>query len=128
LGLTVALLRLNAFVFVGYGIAFALAPEFMSLLVTGSVPSTSAGVTDMRSTYGGMSIGLGFLLALASKSKSTHRLGTLGVLAVMIGMATTRGLGLLVDGTGNAAMHGYLAVEVAIAVTAFWALTRGSSS
>jgi hypothetical protein len=126
LGLALALLRLNALVFIGYGVAFAFAPQFMSTLVTGAAPSTPAGLVDMRSTYGGMSIGLGILLALAAQSHSTHRLGLLGVLAVMVGMGTTRALGLLTDGAGNTAMYAYLVLEVVVAGMALWALTRDS--
>ena len=118
------LLWLNSAIFVGYGIAFSLAPEAMSTLVTGAAPTTASGLIDMRSTYGGMSIGLGILLGLAARSATSHPLGLRGVVAVMVGMASSRLLGLLVDGDANAAMYLYLALEISVAALAIWALRR----
>lgn len=117
-----ALILLTALVFVAYGIGFALAPLFMSNLVTNGFPSTPAGITDMRSTYGGMSIGLGILLALAARSTASVRLGLLGVFAAMAGMGSTRALGLFTDRSGNAVMYAYLALEVGAACAALIAL------
>lgn len=118
------ILWLNAAVFTLYGVAFALDPEAMSQLVTGAAPSAGPALTDMRATYGGMSIGLGVLFALAARSSAGQRLGLAGVLAVMLGMATTRALGIVFDGDPNGAMFAYLAVEIVVAGVAIWALRR----
>lgn len=120
MSLPVALLRLNALVFIAYGVAFTVAPESMSNLVTGSAPSTPSGLIDMRSTYGGMSVGLGVLLALLARNPDTHRIGLLGVAAVMAGMGASRILGLITDGTANVAMYIYLALEILMAAFALW--------
>lgn len=121
------LLCLNAAVFIGYGAAFAVAPEFMSTLVTGGLPSTAAGLVDMRSTYGGMSAGLGLLLALAAGAPRHHRLGLQGVAAVLGGMGASRAVGLLVDGGGIPTMYVYLALEVVVAGLALVVLRRGAA-
>ena len=83
----------------------------MSQLVTGAAPSAGPALTDMRATYGGMSIGLGVLFALAARSSAGQRLGLAGVLAVMLGMATTRALGIVFDGDPNGAMFGLRATS-----------------
>jgi len=124
LALPAVILWLNAVVFLLYGLVFALAPEVMSTLVTGSSPSTGSGLTDMRSTYGGMSIGLGLLLGLAARRPANHSLGLLGVVAIMVGMGCTRVLGMLVDGHANAGMYVYLALEVVMAGLALWVFRR----
>jgi hypothetical protein len=116
------LIRLNAAVFIVYGVAFALAPETLSNLVTGGSPETPSGIIDMRSTYGGMSIGLGVLLVLTARDSRLHGLGLSAVLAVMSCMAGSRLLGIAVDGEPNSMMWAYLAVELLVAGIASWAI------
>jgi glycerate kinase len=122
------LIRLTAFIFIVYGLAFAASPELMSTLFTGGAPTTPAGITDMRAAYGGVSLGLGVLLALTAKSPTTHLIGLYGVAASMIGMGTTRALGLLLDDSGNPIMYANLALEVAVACVALWAIRNEPSS
>lgn len=120
-----ALLWLTGAGFVVYGVAFVAAPEAMSQFVTGGSPASSSGVIDIRATYGGMSVGLGILFALAAGRSRFHGLGLRGVAAVMAGMAAARLLGIVVDGGANAMMWAYLGVEVVVLVLALVAL-RGA--
>ncbi len=107
---------LSAILFVAYGFGFALAPGYVSQAVTGSMPSSASGLIDMRATYGGMSIAVGVLLLLLSRSDL--RQGLIGVLLLMLCMAVARAYGILTDGTANTLMYAYLVLEVAIAFTA----------
>jgi hydrogenase/urease accessory protein HupE len=66
-----------------------------------------------------MSIGLGILLGLTARTPSAHGLGLLGVVAVMVGMGSTRALGMALDGDSNASMYAYLALEVLMASAAY---------
>jgi hypothetical protein len=118
----VAVVWINAAVFLLYGIGFVLFPESLSAFVTGNVPGGSSALIDLRATYGGMSIGLGILLGLLALNPAWVRAGLLGVLVIMLGMASARLYGIAVDGTPNRIMLVYLAAEVAMVCVAFWAL------
>ena len=115
------LLWLNAGVFLLYGIAFAIAPEAASHWVTGSVPDTSSGLIDMRSTYGGICIAVGIALAYAATSPALARFGLRLVALVMACMASTRLVGVVIDGTPNVVMWIYLGLEVTVLVLVLFA-------
>lgn len=121
------LIWINALFFIAYGLGFLFFPETLGLLVTGSAPSTSSGIIDMRATYGGMTLGLGVLFGLSARDPRTVWLGVWGIIVVMICMAGARLFGMMQDGTPNSIMYIYFAVEVMIAVLAFWALRRDES-
>ena len=121
------LIWINALVFIAYGLGFVFFPETLGLLVTGSAPSTSSGVIDMRATYGGMTVGLGVLFGLSARDPRTVRLGVWGIIVVMIGMASGRLFGMIQDGTPNSIMYIYLALEIVMVILASWALRRETS-
>ena len=106
------LVQFTAIFFLAYGLMFSIYPGSLSNLVTGSVPSTTSGLIDMRATYGGMSIAVGILMWILAKNQITLRLGLLSVILVLLGMATARTLGIITDGTPNNLMYIYLAAEV----------------
>jgi len=116
--------RLNALVFLLYGIGFLVLPEALSRFVTDTVPRTVSGIVDMRATYGGMSVAVGVMLLVLASGYETVRKGLVGVLLLMLSMAGGRILGMLVDGAGNPVMGGYLVLEIVMAVIAFWLLIR----
>ena len=95
------IVRINALVFVLYGIAFVANPEPLSRWATGTVPDMAAGMTDMRATYGGMPLAVGVLLFLLASDPARVRTGMQAVVLIMIGMAAGRLTGMLVDGYGN---------------------------
>ena len=116
------LVRVVALVFLGYGMGFVFVPEPLLRAVVGEVPVASSAWIDMRATYGGLSLGVGLLLAVLSIRTETLRTGTLGVLFLMAGMAGGRTVGMVVDGSPNGYMMLYLLLEIVTAALAVWTL------
>lgn len=112
------LVLVNCGLFVAFGLCFALAPEQIALLLTDSSPATPSAITDMRATYGGMALGLATIFWLCARKEAHVRLGVQGVLAVMVGLALARILGMLVDREPNLFMFVLLAAEGVMAVLA----------
>ena len=107
--------------FIVYGVAFAFLPLEMTQLVTGDSPGTPSGVTDLRSTYGGMTIAVGIVILLLSRQAATMTLSLLGIIIVLGAMAITRILGMLLDGNPNELMYFYLVLEIVGVALAFYA-------
>lgn len=124
MSLPVAFVRITAAIFVFYGVGFIVAPETMSLNVTGTVPATPNALIDMRATYGGMSLAVGVLLFVLAANPALVRSGLMGVAMLMAGMAGGRAWGMIADGSASATMVIYLAFEVTIAALALWLLAR----
>ncbi len=122
------IVRLNAVLFLAYGLGFVFLPEAMSRLVNGSAPTAVSALIDMRATYGGLSVAVGGLLFLLASNRGVVRQGLAGVVLLMAGMAGGRLYGIVVDGAPNTVMYWYLAFEVAMALIALWALMRARSS
>lgn len=122
--LSVAIVRITAAVFTLYGVGFIVAPELLSLNVTGTVPVTPSGVIDMRATYGGMSVAVGVLLFVLASSREHVESGLIGVALLMSGMAGGRAYGIVVESSADVMMYIYLGFEVTVTVIALWALFR----
>lgn len=118
------LIKLTAAVFAVYGIAFIVAPTQLAVLVTEASPTTAAALTDMRATYGGMSLAVGVLLFMLSAKPQTVRLGLSAVLLLMLGMAGGRMVGIAIDGSTTQMMWMYLALELIVAAAASVLLLR----
>lgn len=116
--------RLNALVFLLYGIGFLVLPETLSRFVADTAPQTVSGIVDMRATYGGMPVAVGVLLLVLAFRPETVRTGLLGVLLLMLCMAGGRILGMLLDGAGNPVMWTYLALELVMAAIVSCLLVR----
>lgn len=112
------LVTLTAIFFLVYGILFALFPSLFASYVTNTVPLTTSGLIDMRATYGGMSIAVGILMLALADNTKTLDLGLLSVAVVLLCMATTRMLGIVVDGEPNTLMLVYLAAEIVPSIAA----------
>lgn len=121
------LIWINALVFIAYGLGFVFFPETLGLLITGSAPTTSSGLIDMRATYGGMTLGVGVLFGLSAGDPRTVQIGVWGIIVVMMCMAGARLFGMIQDGTPNSIMYIYFAVEITMAILASWALRRNTS-
>ncbi len=116
------LVVLTAFIFLIYGALFVLFPiQLLELVANGAVTSAS-GVIDMRATYGGMSVAVGFILLLLAKSEETIKVGLMSVFLLMACMAIGRTVGILVDQNPNIMMYVYLALEIIIAVVSAFLL------
>ena len=123
MAMAVLLLRITALLFVAFGVAFAIAPEDLADLITGSTPATSSGVIDMRATYGGVALGIGLFVGYCARRAETVRLGLVAALLVLVGLAGTRLLGIVADGSPNGFMIGLLAAEIAF-VSLLWVSIR----
>ena len=90
-------------------------------LVTDGVPSTASALIDMRATYGGMSIAVGILLAMFAIRQETLRSGIVMQALLMTCMASTRVIGMVLDGEPNVLMFIYLLLElVTMAICLRW--------
>lgn len=105
------LVFLGSAFFILYGFAFTVLPVELAVFVTGEAPSTSSGLIDMRSTYGGMSVAVGIVLALLAIRDDTVRTSVVGLLIVMLCMAATRVVGIAIEGQPNTIMYIYLLLE-----------------
>lgn len=112
------LVQLTAAIFFLYGLAFLLFPNEALYAVVQSSVSSSSAITDIRATYGGMSLGVGLILYLLSSNPVTIKAGLWSVAFVLGGMALGRGVGIVVDGNANTTMYVYLALEIAAASVA----------
>jgi hypothetical protein len=102
-----------AAIFLLYGLLFFVIPiETFQFVVDGTVTSSS-GVTDLRATYGGMSVGVGVILYMLGMSPQMLKMGLVSVFVLMFGMAFGRSVGIVFDGNTNSYMYIYLVLEIA---------------
>jgi len=121
-----SLIVVTALIFLVYGALFVLFPiKLLDLVASGAVTSAS-GVIDMRATYGGMSVAVGFILLLLAKSAETIKVGLISIFLLMVCMATGRVVGICVDQNANFMMYVYLLLEVIIAVLSAFLLNTQS--
>lgn len=118
-------LYLNAIGFGIVGIAYTVTPSVFSQLLTGTVPNTASGLIDMRALAGGLNLAIGLLLKISAAKSKYHRAGLLSVLLILTMMATTRVLGIIIDGNPNLVMYIYLDFELFGAVCALALLNIG---
>lgn len=122
MSLATTLIGLNALVFGAFGVLYSLVPEAASRFATDGAPTTASGLIDLRATYGGMSLAIGAFLAMTARQSELHGLGLRSVAVIMGCMATTRMLGMALDGSPNAIMWVYLGTELLVLGAALWAL------
>jgi len=120
------LVSLGAAFFVVYGVAFILAPTAMASFVTGAAPTHPTSMIDFRATYGGMTLGVGLILAICARTPAYSRLGLQSLAIAMGAMATGRVVGIVLDGEPNAMMFIYLALEFVVLALSLLGL-RGDS-
>lgn len=121
------LLWITAVAFVGFGLGFIAAPDYLADLVTGAAPSTPSGAIDMRATYGGPALGLGIFFALAAAQQRWLRPALLTSMLVVACIAAGRIVGIAIDGEPNGFMVTFLVLEVASVVLYALALRRTAS-
>ncbi len=117
----------TAAVFIIYGLVFAVAPVRMMEFVSGGPFSTMSAVIDARSTFGGMTIAVGLLIAMLGRNEQTLPMALTAIAIVLSAMAVTRLLGIFVDGDANSVMYAYLGAEIVgtlLALTARRSLLR----
>ena len=118
---------LAALFFLLYGLAFSIAPNAMSELVTGSTLTGVSALVDFRATYGGMTIAVGTTILYLYRTDQI-RLSLYFVIVVLMAMATTRTIGFVIDGATNSLMYVYLTLELAGSLLAWFALPRNTDA
>jgi hypothetical protein len=122
MGLAKILLWINCILFIAFGLAFAVTPQWFATLFTGAAPSTSSGMIDMRAVYGGVALAFAYLFAQCARNSTYTKLGVQSILAVMLGLAAARSLGIVLDGQPNVMILLLLASEIIMAVLAAFTL------
>ncbi len=117
-----SLLWANGLLFVLFGIGFLLQPVQLAMLITQSAPVSSSGLTDMRATYGGLSLGLGLFLGHCART-GAYRSGLLASLSVLSCAALGRLLGFFMDGKPTLMMVLLLAAEIIFSILSVVVLT-----
>lgn len=116
-----AYLAVNALGFVAFGLAFLVAPEALAARLDISLGSPSA-VADFRAAYGGMTAGVGAMLALAVRRPSWHQpavtAAALGCAGLLLGRVVT----LATHGPGNLFIEAMMLMEAALALGGWWVL------
>lgn len=120
----VTLLWITSVLFAGFGTGFAVAPEQLADFLFDTSPATSSALTDMRATYGGVAIGLGLFIAMCAYRRQWVRPGLLASLLVLVGLATTRLIGIAADGSPNGFVLLFLGTEIVAAVLFLAAIRR----
>jgi uncharacterized membrane protein len=118
------LLRVNAVLFIVFGICFVVAPEFFAYELTRSVPWTSSALIDMRATYGGMGLGIGLLFWFLASQRETVIAGLVSSFLLLGATAMARMVGFVADGSPNIFMQVRFGAEVLFVVLSAAALKR----
>jgi hypothetical protein len=107
--------------FLGYGIAFLLAPE-ATLAGAGMQLTGTGAVVELRAFYGGLEVGLGLWLLFAALREKLLRPGLWLTLASNGGIGGSRLLGLALGGAWNPFFGYALPWELGFAALAAGAL------
>lgn len=108
--------------FAAFGVPALLWPAEVVSFVGIELP-TPAARSDVRAVYGGMQLGLAAFLAYCAAKPERTALGLAATTTCIVGLATARGLGAIVDGEVAPITLVYLSVEAgsaAIAAAALW--------
>jgi len=121
-------LGLSALIWLPYGVYCFFVPEVLAGADSaGVVASTPTAVTEIRAMYGGLQAAIG---ALAVAALMRPRLAS-GVLLSLVfitgGLASTRLMGLLMDGGFSAYTGGGLGFEIVSCAAALLALRQGGT-
>ena len=102
------LLALIALTYAGFGFVFLFNPSEMAAMIGIAFPTTSPR-TDFRAMYGGLEIGVGAFLLVCAMRREFVRVGLFASACVLVAMATSRTVGLMLDGVSL--------LQVAIAIS-----------
>ncbi len=118
--LPVLALGLGALGFIGFGLAFLLAPGLLGLVELDA--STPSARSDVRAVYGGIELGVGVFLAVCVRRPAWHRAGLTAQALTLGGAALGRVASLAADGLPRPLVLGLGALELLGAVLAVVAL------
>lgn len=121
----IAVLLWSALSLLGFGVAIMVAP--LDILAKADVvTSGAAAAVELRAFYGGLEVALGVLILICTWKPTRRRDGLWLTLFVFAGLGLTRGFGMLIDEVQTPFLNFALAVELATAAVAAWALRRKS--
>ncbi len=110
-------LWLGGLSFLGFGIAFLVAPV-ATLAAAGVDASGAAAATELRAFYGGLELALGALLIVADLRPVHRRSGLVLCLASYGGIGLARLLGIVLAGSATPFLWIALATEALLALLA----------
>lgn len=117
-------LAIEALVWLPYGIYCFFVPSYLAQI--GGVTFLSAtGSTELRAMYGGLQIGLGALCLAGALRQPLRRPALLALAFLASGLASTRLLGVLLDGGASGYTVAGLLFEVVTAALAIRFLRSG---
>lgn len=116
------ILWLGGLCFLGFGLAFLIAP-LPTLGATGIVLQGDLAATELRAFYGGLEVALGTLL-IAADLRGARQQGLLLSLASYGGIGLARALGITLAGTATPFLWFALATELLLAALSALCLWR----
>lgn len=120
-------LATNTLLFLGFGTYAFLNPDLIQSMM-GASEMSSAGIYEIRSNYGGVSIGIGLMCLAASLNTSLQRPALFVLMAYTGGYALGRVLALPLDGIPPPNLVGYAIYEAVNATLAALLLQRLSQA
>jgi len=103
------ILFIVAIVSITFGLSFIFAPHMFFEMYTGATLATTSAATDIRTTYGGFSLGFGLFLLYCSQNNL--RIGLLAALLALTTITSARIFGIVIDGSPNTYMFIFLGME-----------------
>lgn len=107
-----------ALVFIFYGLGFIVFPISLFEHLTGFALINGPASIDVRATYGGLSVAMGFMIFWVYKQPNGLRYALGFIVVAMLMMAFGRLVGFVVDGNPNSMMQIYLLMELGSAMLA----------
>ena len=121
--MTKVILAIYTLLYIGFGVYVFLHAPALAENVGYGIPNSN-GLYEMRSNYGGVSIGIGLMCLAGTFYTRLQRPALFVLLAYMGGYALGRAVALPIDGIPSASLIAYGVFEAATAVLAFALLRR----
>ena len=108
-----------------FGLSFVFAPHYFFALYTDGAFTTTSAAMDVRTTYGGFSLGIGLFFLWGSKNNI--RAGLMAALLALSCITAARILGLVLDGSPNTTMWVFFAMEIVSLIAVFLVWRKASA-
>jgi hypothetical protein len=106
-----------------FGLIYLFFPQSMTD-PTGFGALGPSATTDVRATYGGLQIGLGLFLLWAAAQEARVRLALVLQVLTIGAVASSRALGIVLDGEASGVLVGALAFEILLTIVSIAVLRR----
>ena len=125
--MTRGFLALYALLFLAFGVFAFLNPERL-IDSLGAASMSPSGTLELRSNYGGVSMGIGLMCLASVFRPSLERPALFVLLAYTGGYAVGKLAAIPLDGVPTSNFIGYLVFESVTALLAFWLLSRKANA